>query len=131
MAIPSRQIGWSTQSNLLWTISKELERLSCVLSGGCSTTTTTSTTLPPDPFYGTVYWGENAPTACSLTGSVTVSGPGTTFTFCSTIYYYIGSYFPVPTGNIFISDGLGNVKEVYYDSSALIMTSITECTACI
>jgi hypothetical protein len=27
MAIPSRQIGWSTQSNLLWEISKELEQL--------------------------------------------------------------------------------------------------------
>ena len=45
MAIPSRQIGWSTQSNLLWQISKELERLICVTAGGCSTTTTT-TTLP-------------------------------------------------------------------------------------
>ena len=39
MAIPSRQIGWSTQSNLLWTISKELERLTCVMAGGCSTPT--------------------------------------------------------------------------------------------
>ena len=27
MAIPSRQIGWSTQSNLLWEISKQLEQL--------------------------------------------------------------------------------------------------------
>jgi hypothetical protein len=42
MAIPSRQIGWSTQSNLLWTISKELERLTCVMAGGCTTTTTTT-----------------------------------------------------------------------------------------
>lgn len=46
MAIPSRGIGWSTQSNLLWTISKELERLICVTAGGCSTTTTTTTTVP-------------------------------------------------------------------------------------
>jgi len=29
MAIPSRQIGWSTQANLLWQISKQLERLTC------------------------------------------------------------------------------------------------------
>jgi hypothetical protein len=43
MAIPSREIGWSTQSNLLWTISKELERLTCVMAGGCTTTTTTTT----------------------------------------------------------------------------------------
>jgi hypothetical protein len=51
MAIPSRQIGWSTRDNLLWEISKQLEQLICVRSGGCgqptSTTTSTSTTLPP------------------------------------------------------------------------------------
>lgn len=41
MAILSRQIGWSTTSNLLWQISKQLERLICV-SGGCTTTTTTT-----------------------------------------------------------------------------------------
>ena len=27
MAIPSRQIGWSTTDNLLWQISKQLEYL--------------------------------------------------------------------------------------------------------
>jgi hypothetical protein len=47
MAIPSRQIGWSTQSNLLWEISKQLERLTCVMAGGCPTTTTTTTTAGP------------------------------------------------------------------------------------
>lgn len=44
MAIPSKQIGWSTQSNLLWEISKQLERLTCVMAGGCGPTTTTTTT---------------------------------------------------------------------------------------
>ena len=47
MAIPSRQIGWSTESNLLWQIPKELERLICVTAGGCGTTTTTTTTAVP------------------------------------------------------------------------------------
>ena len=47
MAIPSRQIGWSTQSNLLWEISKQLEQLICVTAGGCGTTTTTTTTVAP------------------------------------------------------------------------------------
>jgi len=47
MAIPSRQIGGSTTTNLLWQISKQLEELICVRSGGCgSTTTTTSTAIP-------------------------------------------------------------------------------------
>ena len=44
MAIPSRQIGWSTKSNLLWQISKQLEALSGIMyNRGNSTTTTTST----------------------------------------------------------------------------------------
>ena len=46
MAIPSRQIGWSTKANLLWQISKQLEYLTCVTAGGCGTTTTTSTIAP-------------------------------------------------------------------------------------
>jgi len=31
MPIPSRQIGWSTQENLLWQISKQLEEMGCQL----------------------------------------------------------------------------------------------------
>ena len=44
MAIPSRQIGGSTTTALLWQISKQLEELICVRSGGCGSTTTTTTT---------------------------------------------------------------------------------------
>ena len=50
MAIPSRGIGWGTEDNLLWQISKQLERLTCVTAGGCgsiTTTTTSSTTAAP------------------------------------------------------------------------------------
>jgi uncharacterized protein (TIGR02145 family) len=46
MAIPSKQIGWSQKANLLWQISKQLERLICVRSCGCSTTTSTTTITP-------------------------------------------------------------------------------------
>jgi hypothetical protein len=42
MAIPSRQIGWGTKSNLLWQISKQLEYLNGVLGNKITTTTTTS-----------------------------------------------------------------------------------------
>ena len=42
MAIPSRQIGWSQKSNLLWQISKQLEYLTGVLYKGGTTTTTTT-----------------------------------------------------------------------------------------
>lgn len=40
MSIPSKQIGWSNESNLLWEISKQMERLTKVVyanSGGSST----------------------------------------------------------------------------------------------
>ena len=57
MAIPNRQIGWSTKSNLLWQISKQLERITGIVGGPAeatanpvvghtsSTTTTTTTTI--------------------------------------------------------------------------------------
>lgn len=43
MAIPSRQIGWSTTDNLLWEISKQLQYLTQVVANGTTTTTTTTT----------------------------------------------------------------------------------------
>jgi hypothetical protein len=44
--IAPKQIGWSQESNLLWEISRQLDRLnSQMCTGGCPTTTTTSTTL--------------------------------------------------------------------------------------
>ena len=45
MAIPSRQIGGSTRTSLLWQISKQLEQLICIRSGGCGSTTTSTTTI--------------------------------------------------------------------------------------
>lgn len=45
MAIPSRQIGWSTTDNLLWEISKQLQYLTQVVAN--HTTTTTTTTAAP------------------------------------------------------------------------------------
>lgn len=45
MAIPSRQIGWSTTDNLLWEISKQLQYLTQVVAN--NTTTTTTTTAAP------------------------------------------------------------------------------------
>jgi hypothetical protein len=42
MAIQSKQIGWSTKSNLLWQISKQLENLTRVMYNRGETTTTTT-----------------------------------------------------------------------------------------
>lgn len=46
MATPSRQIGWGTKANLLWTISKQVEALTGVMYNRGTTTTTTTTSLP-------------------------------------------------------------------------------------
>ena len=44
MSIPNKQIGWSQEENLLWQISKELDRMiSAMCTGPCPTTTTTTT----------------------------------------------------------------------------------------
>ena len=41
--IPNKQIGWSQEENLLWQISKQLDRMDSILcTGPCPTTTTTT-----------------------------------------------------------------------------------------
>lgn len=46
MAIGNRGIGWSEKDNLLWEISRQLDRiLSVTCSGPCPTTTTTTTVV--------------------------------------------------------------------------------------
>jgi len=45
MGVPNKQIGWSTEANLLWQISKQLDELIKVTSA-LSTTTTTTTAAP-------------------------------------------------------------------------------------
>jgi hypothetical protein len=42
MAIPSKQIGWSNESNLLYQISKQLDQLIKVTAALTTTTTTTA-----------------------------------------------------------------------------------------
>jgi hypothetical protein len=54
MAIPSRQIGWGTEENLLWQISKQLETLTRVvynIGGNTTSTTSTTTTVAPSYLY--------------------------------------------------------------------------------
>jgi uncharacterized protein (TIGR02145 family) len=43
MAIPPKQIGWSQKSNLLWEVSRELDRLLSVIGGQGNTVTNTTT----------------------------------------------------------------------------------------
>ena len=74
MAIPNRQIGGSTTTNLLWQISKQLEELICVKSGGCGTTTTT--TSEAKAFEDLVYRAEKSSNACDQVGGGVISAEG-------------------------------------------------------
>jgi hypothetical protein len=48
MSIPPKQIGYSNEANLLWEISKQLDRtIDFMCTEPCPTTTTTSTTAAP------------------------------------------------------------------------------------
>ena len=46
MAIPAKQIGQSAEADLLWQISKQLEKLIQITYASNSTTTTTTTIAP-------------------------------------------------------------------------------------
>jgi len=68
MAIPSRQIGWGTEENLLWQISKQLETLTNVVynigSNTTTSTTSTTTTAVPSYSYFANYSATSGPAAC-------------------------------------------------------------------
>ena len=94
MAIPSRQIGWGTEENLLWQISKQIEKLTCVTAGGCGsiTTTTTTTTLPVYRVYSALLnqSGTSAPEALvteNTIGSMTITRNS------AGVYYFISPEF--------------------------------------
>tara|TARA_B110000503_G_scaffold100335_1_gene150123 strand:- start:485 stop:910 length:426 start_codon:yes stop_codon:yes gene_type:complete len=70
MAIPSRQIGWSTKSNLLWEISKQLEALTGIMGRNIPVTTTTTTS------------------STSTTTTTTTSTTSTTTTIPPSVTYY-------------------------------------------
>jgi hypothetical protein len=67
--IPRKQIGFSNEENLLWEISKQLDKLLCI-NTTCKTisTTTTTTTLNPliETNYTFINCGTDCNTACAL-----------------------------------------------------------------
>ena len=99
MAIPSKQIGWSQKANLLWQISKQLERLICVRSCGCSTTTSTTTI---EPTTTTTSSSSSTSTSSSTTTSTTTIEPTTTTTTTSNLTSIELQYFD---GNMDGGDG--------------------------
>lgn len=127
MAIPSRQIGWSTRDNLLWQISKQLENLICVKSGGCGTTTTT--TSEAKVFEDLVYRAEKSSNACDRVGGgvIFVSGNGTTF--CNSTILIAAGFSALPPGELFISYN-GQVRTANHGSGQNFITFTTGCSNC-
>ena len=91
MAIPSRQIGWSTKSNLLWQISKQLEYLTKVTANCCSTTTTSTTIACVETYWEYIITQEMIDNATGNTGIlITVNGESYTTENQSTWDTWIG-----------------------------------------
>lgn len=80
MGIPSKQIGQSTESNLLWQISKQLQQFAKTV---ILPTTTSTTTIPR--FQSAMFFGTDQATACMDLNYITyVQGDGTTI--CDSSY---------------------------------------------
>ena len=143
MAIPSRQIGWSTKSNLLWEISKQLEALTGVIgrnipvtttSTTSSTSTTTTTTTAP-PASTLILSTIDGSSAC------TQSGPFVTLTsityntgtgLCDSVALTSPNVIPTSGGNFWVSDGT-NYRPYYKVPGAGVdlITFTGPCVSCL
>ena len=131
MAIPSRQIGWSAEDNLLWQISKQLEQLTNVTAKGCTTTTTT-TTLPAYKVYTALLSQTGVDNVVGFTGGNTVIGvtyeiyeaaagaEGFDFTNIGAPNNNIGTKF-VATGTTPASWGNNNIGLIYNEGAPKVV----------
>ena len=113
MAIPSRQIGWGTEENLLWQISKQLEYLTGVAyaAGSASSSTTTfpvpgtGDTVSTTAGAGTTIINFEGPITDSFTLDVTT---GTGAQLGNKIYLMITG--GNPSGTIAFTGDLNNIQ---------------------
>ena len=62
--IPRKQIGWNQEENLLWEISRQLDKLLCI-NTACKTISTTTTTTTINPLIETNYTFIDCGTDCN------------------------------------------------------------------
>ena len=138
MAIPAKQIGWSQEDNLLWEISKQLDRINSIVCTGPCPTTTSTTTLPPTtstttaapiPFQEKVYRAEKSSNACAQVegAEISVSGDGTTF--CNSTTLTAAGFSALAPGELFISYN-GQVRTANHGVGQNFVTFTTGCSAC-
>jgi hypothetical protein len=138
MAIPSRQIGWGTEENLLWQISKQLESLTRVvynIGGNTNTTTTTTTTVAPTttttttsaPVTVTANISAAGFPACLGQGmNVTIGLSSTNICDSNTIYNTNGDF----VGFTDIWAAVGGQSRLYVNVDNISAVSSTSCIAC-
>lgn len=135
MAIPNKQIGWSQESNLLWEISRQLDKiLKIVCTSPCQTTNTTTTEsctgshpisfYIPDTITGNPDFSASASNACDALNCIldfTCSVIGASEYFVNSIPLSIndsifasntGCTINIPDGFYPIDDGVYRVAEI-------------------
>jgi len=130
MAIPSRQIGWSAEDNLLWQISKQLEQLTNVTAQACTncTTTTSTTTLPVYKVFTALLTQSGGDDSRSITDGITTIGVSYTianyvagdFTIIGAPNNLVGTSF-IATG-IFPDWGLSFGSQLVFNFGAPVAT---------
>ena len=138
MAIGNRQIGWSQEDNLLWEISKQLDRMNSILCTGPCPTTTSTTTLPPttttttsefNPFKDLVYRAEKSSNACGQVQGGVISAEGDGTTFCNSTILTAAGFSALAPGELFISYN-GQVRASNHGSGQNFVTFTTGCSTC-
>lgn len=135
MAIRAKQIGWSQESNLLWQISYQLDRLIQV-AGGPYTTSTTTTTTTAYPSFALVYYmgSYNETTPCAglpVSGNPNYSGTNDPFALIQifsdaalttpTIMSNGGGYYT------FSYDGGATLFSAEFNGFGIVMSPVTPC----
>jgi hypothetical protein len=126
MGIAPRQIGWSNESNLLWNISKQLEKLNGVVAataaGGMLNPTTNYIPFNSGLAFGDSYL-VNDTTASVLKTVYSGNDIGLKLDFGNSQYFF-GDYTTNPTGNFLLVDMGGSIicsSSVFYGSEGIVL----------
>ena len=126
MGIPSKQIGQSTESNLLWQISKQLQQLGKTI---ILPTTTSTTTIPR--FQGGFFFGTDQASACALLNYIGYStGDGTTI--CDSSYLLSPEFaYYLTESSVYISNISDNTVRPYtYALGSNYVVAAGPCEVC-
>jgi len=150
MPIPSRQIGWSTQDNLLWQIAKQMEQTGCQLctlndniqtitgtsgtsgSSGISGTSGTSATLPETVSYGLFAQTANSTIITNTTVESTLINGGVGSLIVPANGFSVGDSFRAVFGGLLTATNNQTIRVrvkagavILLDSGAQNITNIT------